>query len=68
MVSDRFVEDASFLRLDQLTLEYAIPTRLFGSAVGANIRSARIFATGSNLFVITPYSGVDPEVNANACR
>ena len=34
--------------------------------MGANIRSARVFATGSNLFVITPYSGVDPEVNANA--
>ena len=64
--SDRFVENASFLRLDQLTLDYAIPTRFFGSVVGANIRSARVFATGSNLFVITPYSGVDPEVSANA--
>ena len=64
--SSRFIENASFLRLDQLTLEYKIPTRLLGAAVSQNVRAARIFATGSNLFVITPYTGVDPEVNANA--
>lgn len=66
--SDRFIENASFLRLDQLTLEYAIPTRYLGPAIAANLRSARVYVTGNNLFVITPYSGVDPEVNANASR
>ena len=64
--SDRFIEDASFLRLDQVTLEYAVPTQLFGSGFGAAVRSARLFVTGNNLFVLTPYSGVDPEVNADA--
>jgi iron complex outermembrane receptor protein len=66
--SDRFVENASFLRLDQVTLEYAIPTEIFGSAVGSTVRTARVFVTGNNLFVITPYSGIDPEVSANAER
>ena len=64
--SDRFVENASFLRLDQLTFEYAVPPSLFGPAVGAQVREVRLFVTGNNLFVITPYSGIDPEVNANA--
>ena len=64
--SDRFIENASFLRLDQLTVEYAVPPSLLGAAVGANVRTVRLFATGGNLFVITPYSGVDPEVSADA--
>ncbi len=64
--SDRFVEDASFLRLDQLTVEYSLPTESFGSAFGASVRNVRLFVTGNNLFVLTPYSGVDPEVSANA--
>ena len=64
--SDRFIEDASFLRLDQLTLEYDIASQLVNSTLGAAVRSARVFVTGNNLFVLTPYSGVDPEVNANA--
>ena len=49
-----------------MTVEYAVPTRFFGNAVGTAIRSARVFVTGNNLFVITPYGGVDPEVSANA--
>ena len=58
--SSRYVEDASFFRLDQLTLEYGV-----GRFV-PQLRSARVFLTGNNLFVITPYSGLDPEVNTNA--
>ena len=58
--SSRYVEDASFLRLDQLTLDYAL-----GSII-PEVRNARVFVTGNNLFVVTPYSGVDPEVNSNA--
>ena len=58
--SSRYVEDASFFRLDQLTLEYGVGRFL------PQLRSARIFLTGNNLFVVTPYSGLDPEVNTNA--
>ena len=64
--SDRFVEDASFLRLDQLTLEYDLGSEVVSRTLGASVRNARLFVTGNNLFVITPYDGVDPEVNANA--
>ncbi|MDT7855778.1 TonB-dependent receptor [Rubrivirga sp. S365] len=58
--SSRYVEDASFFRLDQLTLEYGVGRFI------PQLRSARLFLTGNNLFVITPYSGLDPEVNTNA--
>ena len=56
--SSRYVEDASFLRLDQLTLEYRVGQFL------PQLRSARVFVTGNNLFVLTPYTGLDPEVNS----
>ena len=55
--SSRYVEDASFLRLDQLTLEYRV-------GQFSRLRNARVFVTGNNLFVLTPYSGLDPEVNS----
>ncbi len=58
--STRFLEDASFLRFQNATLAYNVNT--------ANIdfiKSLRISATGQNLFVITDYSGQDPEVNTD---
>ena len=56
--SSRYIEDASFLRLDQLTFEYRLGQML------PQIRNARLFLTGNNLFVLTPYTGLDPEVNS----
>lgn len=52
---DRFVENASFLRCDNITLGYSFTKN---PAV-----KARIFATVSNPFVISKYSGLDPEVS-----
>jgi TonB-dependent starch-binding outer membrane protein SusC len=54
--SDHYVEDASFLRLDNITIGYS-----------ANLRGqlVRFFATGQNLFTITGYSGVDPTAGLN---
>jgi iron complex outermembrane receptor protein len=52
--SDFYVEDASFLRLDNVTLGYTF--NLKG-------QSARIFGTVQNLFTATGYSGVDPTAN-----
>jgi iron complex outermembrane receptor protein len=52
--SDYFVEDASFLRLDNLTLGYTFNLRG---------QDARVFGTVQNLFTITGYSGVDPSGN-----
>ena len=59
-ISSRFVEDGSFARLKTLTLSYNV-NRRWMERVGA--RSARVFFTGANLFTITNYSGMDPEVN-----
>lgn len=56
--SDIFVEDASFLRLDNVTLGYN-----FGDVFGDR-SSLRIFASGQNLFVVTKYKGIDPEVTS----
>ena len=54
--STRFIEDGSYLRLDNLTLGYD-----FGK-VGRYIKKIRIYETINNLFVITNYTGIDPEV------
>lgn len=59
--SSRFVEDGSFLRFSNLTLGYTFDT--------GNINwlsQARVYVTGNNLFVITDYSGYDPEVSSDA--
>lgn len=55
-VSDFFIEDGSFLRLKNVTLGYTIPKRLFSSL------QLRVYVTAQNLFTITNYSGMDPEV------
>jgi len=52
--SDVYVEDASFLRLDNITLGYTV------NGLGV-LDGARIFGTVQNVFTITGYSGLDPE-------
>ncbi|MET1057311.1 MAG: TonB-dependent receptor [Pedobacter sp.] len=56
--SSRWLESGSFLRLDNATIAYTVPVK------SKNIQNLRIFVTGQNLFVITKYTGLDPEVNA----
>lgn len=58
--SDWAVEDGSFLRLNTLTLGYTIPEKLLSKT---GIAKLRFYATGTNVFVITNYSGPDPEVS-----
>ncbi|MCF8335503.1 MAG: SusC/RagA family TonB-linked outer membrane protein, partial [Bacteroidales bacterium] len=57
--SSYFVEDASFLRMENLRLSYDLGNLL----EGANFRNIRIYGQATNLFTITDYSGLDPEVN-----
>ena len=52
------VQDGSFLRLSALTIAYTLPARLISNLKLSNLR---IYATGSNLFILTPYKGYDPE-------
>ena len=62
--SDYYVEDASFVRLDNLTLGYT-----FGPLRGINafriVEGARVFGTIQNVFTSTKYSGVDPTAGVN---
>lgn len=58
--SSAFVEDASFLRLKTLRLGYTLPKNLLDKA---QIQSVRLYVQASNLFTLTKYSGLDPEVN-----
>lgn len=58
--SDWAVEDGSFLRLNTLTLGYTLPKSLLNSMKISNLR---VYATGYNVFVLTNYTGFDPEVS-----
>ncbi|MFK7903591.1 MAG: SusC/RagA family TonB-linked outer membrane protein, partial [Chitinophagales bacterium] len=57
--STLFLEDADFFRLANLTVGYNIPSSVDW------LKSIRVYATGQNLFLLTDYSGFDPEVNKN---
>ena len=59
-LSDYFIEDGDFLKLDVLSVGYNF--NLKGSK---HIKGLRVYATGQNLFVSTNYSGLNPEVNIN---
>jgi TonB-linked SusC/RagA family outer membrane protein len=59
VLSDLYVENASFLRMDNITLGYTFPKWLEGKA------SLRLFTGVQNAFVITEYSGIDPEITNN---
>lgn len=56
--SSRWIEDGSFVRLDNMTLGYNFDVK------GTFLSNARVYISGQNLFVITGYSGADPEVNS----
>lgn len=58
---DRFLEDGSYLRFQNITLAYNLPTDLLQKV---NIRNLRVYVSGENLITITDYSGFDPEANA----
>jgi TonB-linked SusC/RagA family outer membrane protein len=60
--STLWLEKADFLRLRDITLGYTFPTTL-SNKIGVSL--ARLFVRGSNLGVLTNYSGTDPEVSTN---
>jgi iron complex outermembrane receptor protein len=57
VLSDMFIENGSFIRMDYATLGYTFPKWLEGKA------SLRLFTGVQNPFIITKYSGLDPEIN-----
>ncbi len=62
-LTDKYVEDGSYLRLTSLTIGYSLPEAWLKKA---HIQTARIFFTGSNLFCATKYTGADPEVDTRS--
>lgn len=57
--SDRFIENAGYLRLQNLQIGYTIPKKLLDRTHA--IQKFRVYFSGINLFTVTKYSGVDPE-------
>ena len=57
--SSRFIENGSYLKMSNATLSYSLGN------LGKSIKNASMFITGQNLFVITNFSGFDPEVNVD---
>ena len=66
-VSTRYLEDGSFLRLNNVTLGYSLTPEKVG-LVDNTFSNIRLYVTGQNLFVISDYSGFDPEVNTGSNR
>lgn len=58
-VSNRYLEKGNFMKMDNATISYSIGN------IGKVIKNASIYVTGQNLFIITKYSGFDPEVNTD---
>lgn len=63
-VSTRYIEDGDYLRLNNATLGYNLQPKNLG--LDDFIENIRLSITGQNLFVITKYSGYDPEINTGS--
>lgn len=61
-LSDRFVEDGSYLRLKTLTLGYNLPDKILSKL---RFKRARVYVTAQNWITWTNYTGFDPEVSTN---
>ena len=58
-ISDRFVEDGSYMRIKNLQLGYTLPDNVMQRL---SIGKCRVYVAASNLFTFTNYSGLDPEI------
>ncbi|PWA11623.1 SusC/RagA family TonB-linked outer membrane protein [Flavobacterium laiguense] len=63
-VNSKFVKEASYVRLKNVSIGYSIPESALRQA--KFIDSIRLYATGQNLLTLTNYSGNDPEVNGHS--
>lgn len=60
-MSDRFIEDGSYLRIQNIRLAYTLPTTLTQKF---RISRLRVYANAQNVYTFTNYSGYDPEIGA----
>ena len=61
--SSKYIENGSYLRLNNLTVGYTLPAAISGKL---KLASMRFYLSAQNLFTITQYKGYDPEVNSKA--
>lgn len=57
ILSDRYIESGSYLRLDNATIGYNVPMK------SKFVKKVRVYVSANNLFVITKYRGIDPEID-----
>jgi TonB-linked SusC/RagA family outer membrane protein len=60
-MSDRFIEDGSYLRIQNISLSYTLPAAW---SQKFKLGKLRVYVNGQNLFVLSKYSGYDPEIGA----
>ncbi|NMH25553.1 TonB-dependent receptor [Flavobacterium sp. SE-s27] len=60
-ISDRYVEDGSYVRIQNVTLGYSLPSSLISKA---KLSRVKVYASAQNLFTFTKYSGYDPEIGS----
>ncbi|HEX2094254.1 MAG TPA: SusC/RagA family TonB-linked outer membrane protein [Longimicrobiaceae bacterium] len=58
-----YIEDASYVKLRELSVAYDLPSSLFGRLGGDRVRNMRLTLSGRNLITWTEYTGLDPEVS-----
>ena len=61
-VSDRYVEDGSYLRLKNISIGYNLPMSTLSTFAGGSISKLRLYISAQNLMTFTKYSGYDPEI------
>jgi TonB-dependent starch-binding outer membrane protein SusC len=60
-MSNRYVEDGSYLRIQNITLAYNLPAAIISRI---KLSSARVYISGQNVWTFTKYTGYDPEIGA----
>ncbi len=60
-VSDRFIEDGSFLRIQNISFGYNLPKNIIKKA---KLNNARLYVSAQNLYTFTKYTGYDPELGS----
>lgn len=58
--TDGAIDDASWIRLREISLNYTLPSSILGKTF---LKSASVYVSGRNLWIKTPYVGIDPETN-----
>lgn len=64
-ISDRYIEDGSYIRLKNITLGYTFPVKMIRNW---GLENLRVYANIQNLLTITRYNGYDPEIGASTAN